>query len=90
MLGIPYWFLNLINSCCLLRIFRVSCQVRERSGGMFLVRKSIQPSGGVHVIVGDVCQLREAFGSSRRQYFRKISYTSLKAPLQRFVGTQYT
>lgn len=23
--------------------------------------------GGVHVIIGDVCQLREAFGSSRQQ-----------------------
>lgn len=28
----------------------------------------VEASGGVHVIVGgDVCQLREAFGSSRRQ-----------------------
>jgi hypothetical protein len=35
---------------------------------LLLVGDRFETSGGVHVIVGgDVCQLREAFGSSRRQ-----------------------
>lgn len=42
MLEIPFWILNLINSRCLLRIFRVSYQVRERGGGILLVWKSIE------------------------------------------------
>lgn len=67
MLEIPYCSLILIIVifekylvCC------VKCLRLEQQQCCLSVDWS-ETTGGVHVIIGDVCQLREAFGSSRRQ-----------------------
>lgn len=59
--------LMLILAACYDR-FGVSVSSERESEECCLSGNPFEPSsGGGHVIIGDVCQLGEAFGSSRRQ-----------------------
>jgi len=65
----PYRFLQDLNVHCMNYASCLLFQIPEQQA-MLLPRDPevvIGTSGGAHVIIGDVCQLAEAFGSSRRQ-----------------------